>query len=67
MANIEQKWINEQMNNKISIIEKKNECNQNKFPFNSANLNTENNYNIQQKNYYNPSDDTTKENICCIQ
>ena len=53
------------MNNKISIIEKKNDCNSNKFPFNSPNLHTENNYNTQQKNYYNPSDDTTKENICC--
>ena len=68
LANIEQKWINEQMNNKISIIEKKNDCNSNKFPFNSPNLNTENNYNTQQKIYYNPSDDTTKvNNCCCIQ
>ena len=68
LANIEQKWINEQMNNKISIFEKKNDYNPNKNPFNWQTPNLENNNNIETKNYYNPTNDdenNKEKNACC--
>ena len=56
------------MNNKISIIEKKNDYNPNKNPFNWQTPNLENNNNIETKNYYNPTNDdenNKEKNACC--